>query len=130
MASCVICHRLDRGFASPKGQYCSMDCMNAVAPNEAYMPYEVIEEAMKGMIEKPLSEFSMDEAKALSTWIISYWTLECRTHAGIDDKRSYPNLWHHEPQFLETAMLHADPNNLVRSVVDRFIEECRLDMPF
>lgn len=129
MASCTICHRLTRGFASPKGMYCSMECMNAVQPGgEAYMPYEEVESVVQMVVTKPLNQFSLEEAKDLTTQIVKTWIGKCREHAGIT--KPTPEWWSHEPSYLDQCVKQADPKNLVRSVADCFMKQCVSELPF
>lgn len=132
MDNCAICHRLARGFRSPKGQFCSLECLNAENPSGwAYKPYEIVEVRIQEVIVargKPLSQYTQDEARELVKDIIQAWINNCRAQVCLHPIEFTP--WHLEKEAIETAMLHADPKNLVRSVVDRFIKECADELPF
>lgn len=130
MDNCAICHRLARGFRSPKGQFCSLECLNAEnLSGWAYKPYAEVEAKIAPLLaEKPLTCYTLDQARGLVRWILEVWVNACRAKVNLPPISFTP--WHLEKEALETAMLHADPNNLVRSVVDRFVEECADELPF
>lgn len=129
MASCTICSRLTRGFTSPKGMYCSMECMNASqGGSEAYMPYDEVDRLVQMMITKPLNQYTREEATELAGRIVKTWSGKCRENAGITTPTA--DWFSHEASYLDTCVKQADPKNLVRSVVDCFIEQCVAELPF
>jgi hypothetical protein len=103
--------------------------MNAAQPGaDAYRPYEAVESWLKMAATKPLNQYTYEEAKELAGQIVKTWSAKCRENAGII--KPTPDWWSHETSYIDQCVKKADPKNLVRSIVDCFIQQATDELPF
>lgn len=92
--------------------------------------YNELAEFIKPLLaNKPLSDYSLEEAESLVILILEKWQILCRTKAGIEEDYSFlPTRI--EASYIPKVTKQANPDNFIPSIIEGFQKLAIDEVPF